>query len=409
MEIFKQKVTEYFEFYFDFIDKKSIRSVNDLLSSAVRVNELLRKDTRNSIKKDLFGSGDFLLIKMLRNYNEHSGHVIGEFKMTDKFAAKELNLNLSFCCLIPAKMYILAKNGQQVNLADIPKIDAAASMVGDYVDIHPAIFNLSVYIYECLIGLGISLDTKEFLMMKDSYDKETLHGLDHYIASVNYLDTVLSDGMSFEEHVVPFVASDQNTSGLPDYNLMSGLDAPLDVSAINFDDIAMNLKSYLKCIDGKPISYYENDLLRFEELHASNVFSPVKHMLAYSHEKFEESVLDIGAMIESIKTEEIRLKLLNYNASAIFTFGDEYMTRYDHTYDLMLYLSMLININIHGLDHREIKVMFKIINSDSSVSVTKALSRMRINKKSKLKFSGLIFSQMVMLLIEFPFKDHQSG
>lgn len=410
MELFEKKAAEYFEYYFDFIEKKSSRSVNELLSAATRANDLLRKDTRNRTRKDLFSSKDFLLIKMLRNFNEHSGHVISDFQMIDKLASEELKPNLGFCCLISSDVYKSAKNGKQVNLADIKKIDSAASFVGSYVDIHPAIFNLSVYIYEFLTDLRLSLDTKEYLVMKESYDKETLHEIEHYITPYNYSDNILPDGSSLEEHIVPFNASNKNISGLPDYNLMTGLDKPLDISTIDFHDLAKNLKQYIKCIDGKPISYYEKHLIKFEELRSNQVFSSLKHILSYSSKKFEKTVIDVGALTESMKGEEIRLKLLNYNISAIFTFGsDKYMTQYDYTYDLLLYLSMLVNIQVHGLEHRETKAMFKIINSNNSNEAAKALSGIRKNKVSIHKLSHLILSQIVMLLIEFPFKDHQKS
>jgi len=410
MELFKKKSAEYFEYYFDFIENKSTRSVNELLNAATSVNHLLREDTRNNIKKDLFSSNDFLLIKMLRNFNSHAGSVDSNFKMTDKFATEELKPDLGFCCLIPSKEYKLAKNGPKVNLSDISKIDSAASMVGSYIDIHPAIFNLSVYIYETLTNLGLYIDTKEFLMMKESYDKETLHEIEHYIIPNNYSNIALSDGSSLEEHIIPFNASNKNTSGLPDYNLMTGLDKPLDISAIDFDDIAKNFKQYIKCADGKPISYYEKHLTIFQELKSNQVLSSLKHILSYNSKKFEETIVDVGALIESMKGEEIRHKLLNYNISAIFAFAsDKYMTQYDHTYDLILYLSMLINIQVHGLEHKETKVMFKIINSNNSIEAAKALSSIRKNKAAMQKLSHLIFSQIVMLLIEFPFKNHQKS
>lgn len=408
MELFKSKSSEYFECYFDFIEKKSVRSVNDLLNAAKRVNELLIKDTRNINKKDLFSSKDFLLIKMLRNFNEHEGNVISDFKMLDKLATDELKPDLGFCCLISAETYNAAKHGREVSVDDIKKIDSAASIIGDYIDIHPAVFNLSVYIYECLTRLGLSLDTKGFLWLKESYDKETLHEIDHYIVPLNHPNVFLSNGKSIEKHMVPFSTLNKAASGLPDYNLMIGLDKPLDINSIEFDDIAKNLKEYIKCIDGKEISYYEKDLIQFEKLHSSNVFLPLKNFLSYSSQKFETTVVNVGSFVESHKEEEIRLKLLNYNISAIFTFGKEmYMTRYDYTYELMLYLSMLINMKVHGLDHKETKVMFKIINSNNSSEAVKALNRIRNNKAAKHKFSHLIFSQMVMTLIEFPFKDHQ--
>lgn len=410
MELFKKKSAEYFEYYFDFIEKKSARSANELLNAATSVNDLLRKDTQNNIKKDLFSSNDFLLIKMLRNFNTHAGSVISDFKMTDEFATEQLKPKLGFCCLITTKEYKMAKNGREVNLADIHKIDSAASMVGCYVDIHPAIFNLSVYIYETLTSLGLCLDTKEYLIMKESYDKETLHEIEHYIKPTNYSDTTLSDGSSIEKHIIPFNSSSENINGLPDYNLLTGLDKPLDISTIDFDDVAKNLNEYIRCLDGKPISYYEKHLIRFEDIVSNNTFSSLKHVLSYNSKKFEQNVIDVGALIESMKGEDIRLKLLNYNISAIFTFGNEkYMTKYDYTYDLILYLSMLVNIQLHGLAHKEIKVMFKIVNSNNSIEAAKALNRIRNNKATMHKFSHLIFSQIVMLLIEFPFKEHQKS
>ena len=408
MELFKSKSSEYFECYFDFIEKKSARSVNDLLNAAKRVNELLIKDTRNINKRDLFSSKDFLLIKMLRNFNEHEGNVISDFKMLDKLAMEEVKPDLGFCCLISAQTYNAAKHGREVNIGDIKKIDSAASIIGDYIDIHPAIFNLSVYIYECLDRFGLSLESKAFRLLKESYDKETLHEIDHYIVPLNHTKVLLSNGDPIEEHMEPFSASNNTASGLPDYNLMLGLDDPLDINSIEFDDIAKNLKKYIKCIDGKEISYYERDLIQFEKLRLSNVFLPLKSILSYSGKQFEKAVINVGSFVESHKEEEVRLKLLNYNISAIITLGKNmYMTKYDCTYELMLYLSMIINIKIHGLEHKETKIMFKIINANNSSEVVKALNRIRNNKTAKNKFSHLIFSQMVMTLIEFPFKDHQ--
>ncbi|OUR60067.1 hypothetical protein A9Q74_14840 [Colwellia sp. 39_35_sub15_T18] len=409
MELFKSKSSEYFDCYFDFIEKKSACSVNNLLSAAKRVNELLIKDTLNINKKNLLGSKDFLLIKMLRNFNEHEGDVFSDFKMLDKLATEELKPDLGFCCLISTQTYKAAKHGREVNVNDIKKIDSAASIIGDYIDIHPAIFNLSVYIYECLTRFGLSIDTKEFLWFKESYDKETLHDIDHYIVPLNHSNIILSSGKSIEKHIVPFNALSKTASGLPDYNLMVCLDKPLDINSIEFDDIAKNLKEYIKCVDGKEISYYERDLIQFEKLHSSNVLLPLKTLLSYSSQKFEATVVNVGSFVESHKEEEVRIKLLNYNISAIFTFGKEkYMTRYDYTFELLLYLSMLVNIKIHGLEHKETKAMFKIINSNNSSEAVKALSRIS-NKAAIHKLSHLIFSQMVMTLIEFPFKDHQQN
>jgi hypothetical protein len=207
---------------------------------------------------------------------------------------------------------------------------------------------------------------------------------------------------------VPFNASSKTASGLPVYNLMVGLDKPLDINSIEFDDIAKNLKEYIKCVDGKEISYYERDLIQFEKLHSSNVLLPLKTLLSYSSQKFETTVVNVGSFVESHK-EEVRLKLLNYNISAIFIFGKEkFMTRYDYTFELLLYLSMLVNIKIHGLEHKETKAMFKIINSNNPSEAVKALSRIS-NKAAIHKLSHLIFSQIVMTLIEFPFKDHQQN
>jgi len=408
MELFKRKSSEYFEYYYDFIEKKTARSVNELFNAATSVNDLLMSDTRGGIKKDLFSSNDYLLVKMLRNFNAHAGCVISDFKMTDELATKELKPDLGFCCLISSVVYESAKRGRGVKLADIEKIDSAASIVGCYVDIHPAIFNLSVYIYECLTNLGLSLDTKEYSMMKESYDKETLHEIGHYVIPSEFLDVIFDDGSSIEKHIIPFQVSDKVNSGLPEYNLLAGLDDPLDINTIDFYDLARNFKQYIKCINGKSVSYYEKDLIRFEELKSKEVFSSLKYILSYDRDEFKKVIVDVGALIESSKGEEIRYKLLNFNVSAIFVFGKKkYITGYDYTYDLILYLSMLINIQIHGLEHKETKVMFKIISSNGSVEAANALSNIRKNKSSMYKFSHMIFSQVVMLLIEFPFKDHQ--
>jgi hypothetical protein len=160
MQFFQQKVAEHFDYYFEFINDKSQKKVNELLGAATRVNELLRKDTARTSKKDIYGSPDFLIIKMLRNHNEHNGQVSGEFKMLDSFATDQLRPPLGFFCLVPLVKYNAAKNPPSVSLGDIKKMDSSRSIIGDYIDIHTSIFNLSVYVYELLVRMGLSLDTK---------------------------------------------------------------------------------------------------------------------------------------------------------------------------------------------------------------------------------------------------------
>lgn len=409
MELFKKKAAEYFEYYNDFIKNKSSRSTNELFTAAVSANDLLEKDTKGRIKKDLFNSNDFLVIKMLRNFNSHEGSVISDFKMTDDFATEQLKPKLGFCCLVSSKEYRAAKKGKGVKKTDIHKIDSSVSIIGDYIDIHPAIFNLSVYIFEMLNSLGLSLETKEYLMMKESYDKEKLHEIDHYITPTNYSNTFLSDGSSIENHIITFMISDEIINGLPDYNLMVGLDKPLNIKSIDFDDVAKNFSNYIKCVNGKPICYYDDFLKIFETLEQEKTLTSLKYLLSYNSQKFEKQIITVGSIIESLNNDEQRLKLLNFNQEAIFTFGNEkYITKYDYTYDFILYLSMIVNIQLHGIEHKEIKIMYNIINSKTTLEAAKNINKIRNNKKSLEKFRHLIFSQVVMLLIEFPFKEHQT-
>jgi hypothetical protein len=137
---------------------------------------------------------------MLRNFNEHEGNVFSDFKMLDELATEELKPDLGFCCLISNQTYKAAKHGREVNVNDIKQIDSAASFIGDYIDIHPAIFNLSVYIYEYLIRFGLSIDTKAFVWFEESYDKETLHDIDHYIVPLEDSNIILSNGESIETY-----------------------------------------------------------------------------------------------------------------------------------------------------------------------------------------------------------------
>ena len=76
MQFFQQKVAEHFDYYFEFINDKSQKKVNELLGAAARVNELLRKDTARTSKKDIYGSPDFLIIKMLRIIMSITGRLV---------------------------------------------------------------------------------------------------------------------------------------------------------------------------------------------------------------------------------------------------------------------------------------------------------------------------------------------
>ncbi|PSU35435.1 hypothetical protein CTM85_17245 [Photobacterium phosphoreum] len=69
---------------------------------------------------------------------------------------------------------------------------------------------------------------------------------------------------------------------------------------------------------------------------------------------------------------------------------------------------MIVNIQLHGIEQKEIKIMYNVINSKTTLEVAKNINKIRNNKKSLEKFRHLIFSQIVMLLIEFPFKEHQT-
>lgn len=407
---FQKKAAELFDYYFDFITEKSNRKTNEFIAAVVRVNEMLKRETVGSIKSSLYSSPDFLLVKMLRNHNEHNDSVDIEFKMLDNFAMAEINPELSFLCLIPITTYRAAKNGRTVRYDDIVKIDSACSIIGNYVDIHCTLFNLVVYLYELLLKLDISLDTDAFRLMKDSYDKEIIHGIDHYVKPLNLSNIKLSDSSSLESHIVPFdkTALPKNTP-LPNYNLLQGIENALDLAKLDFDDISLNFESYIKCVNGKPIEYYSEYITIFNGLHNAGCLSPLINTIGYSHKTITEKIINIGAMLESSVNDPIRYKLLNYNISAINELSKpKYIASNNRVFELLIFLAMIVNAHMYGHNKKEIKCMINIINSKSSGEVSNALRNIRNNKKSKALFIHLILSQFAMLLIEFPFKDHQN-
>ena len=218
----------------------------------------------------------------------------------------------------------------------------------------------------------------------------------------------MPDKSALESYIVSFESSSDTYNELPDYNLLVGTDVPLDVSKINFDDIASNFGAYIKAINGKNKSFYNKEFLRFEQLHENRILTPLVNIIAFSTKNFIGVVIDIGAMLEKDGNDDIRLKLLTYNLQAISTLSErKVITHNSKAFELMIFIAMLVNTHLYGDTTFETRAMSKIITSTIKSDALETVASIRKKGMQERSSFSLLYCQIVMLLIEFPFKNHQ--
>lgn len=409
MELFRHSASEYFTYYFEFVSNDRSTSLTELLSSAARVNDKLRKETHSGYRQNLFSSDAFILIKMLRNHYEHNGDVPREILTLDAYATTNIQPDLGLCCLVPRDTIVSAKKGSQVNYEDLKLIDSVLPKVGDYYDIHPAIFNLSVHIFEKLEKLGQQLNTKEYLDIKKSYNKESLHNIDHYVKYTSYDKNILPDGSTIKAHLIAYNKKSHDLyEELPDYNLLNTVnDVPLLPHDVDFKIISENFISNVRSVDGSDFKKYNKEVIVFYELLNNDLLKPVCHLLNYDIKYVQRELLSIGADLETKYPDPTRLKLLNYNITAILTFCDKkYMLKNEVTFPFLVYMSIVINIKLLGVTDPVTKVMECIVGANKISDILLAIKKIQKNKKLFNLFKRLVYNQIAMLLIEYPFKDH---
>ncbi|MEZ8349581.1 hypothetical protein AB4456_24975 [Vibrio splendidus] len=144
MEQLQKEVSRYFRLYGEFCKKPNEEIVNDLVSSAFRANERLKKATFN---KRTFGLDvDFFILRALRNHFTHAGEIDSDLKGFNSELVEKLTPELNLVCLVPKKTLNVAINKSE-NFDLAKKANSQLQNLNGYIDIHPFIFNFSVKLF----------------------------------------------------------------------------------------------------------------------------------------------------------------------------------------------------------------------------------------------------------------------
>jgi hypothetical protein len=184
-----QSAKRLFDAYFRHVDSSSLDELYTIIGEACRLHNRLRIYSRG--KKGLYNLDEFLLLKALRNYSEHSGDFFGEAYTYDpKIITPKLmiyHIKLHRLCLVRKDEVKRAINSEKP-LSDPTKEQAKVEAVnsqlisyGDYYDLEPVVFNFIAKLYELLQPLNLSISGEAYTSMQHSYEEEARSDISHYV------------------------------------------------------------------------------------------------------------------------------------------------------------------------------------------------------------------------------------
>ena len=166
-----------------------------LLAALHSLNDRLQKER----EVNLFAFAEFTALKALRNFFHHEGELHSEIRSVAVADVAAISTDLAFLCLVPADLVERAISGpsRKLKAHEQEQVRRALKWYGSVVNINPAIFNLSVRIFELVVALDLPMTAEAFEILKDSYEFENEQGLSHFVTGdiichAGSVETVLS-------------------------------------------------------------------------------------------------------------------------------------------------------------------------------------------------------------------------
>lgn len=150
-----------------------------LLGALHSLNDRLRKET----EVNLFALAEFTALKALRNFFHHQGELQNEIRVVKVADIAAISTDLLFLCLVPGDLveHAISAPSGKLKAQEQELARRALKWHGGVVNINPAIFNLTVRIFELVIALDLPVTADAFEMLKESYEFESDQGLSHFV------------------------------------------------------------------------------------------------------------------------------------------------------------------------------------------------------------------------------------
>lgn len=133
--------------------------------------------------QDLHDLQEFPALKALRNHYHHHEELKHHVRVVPIDPARPVLTDLLVMCLAPDDQVTAAIDAtrNKYHAAVRASADASFHRYGDVVNINPALFNLTVRIYERLNALDVAMAGDDVQIFERSYAFETEQGLSHYV------------------------------------------------------------------------------------------------------------------------------------------------------------------------------------------------------------------------------------
>ena len=418
LEQFEKEVNRYFNIYGSFCSSPSNETVNDIVSSAYRCNEKLKKASynRNSFGLDM----SFFVLRALRNHFTHSGDLDLEIKgFNDEYIAL-LKPELLFVCLIPRKILNSAINMSENYELSI-KANNAFQQIGDYVDIHPFIFNFSVKLFEKAFRLKLDVSSDMYSSMKESYKVEKVYGEEHFV-KYNALDLSLipsniNGGLTSFSNFTSKNRFEMKKNDVGTYFISS---EELKPEIFDIKSIIDHFVSDTKTLNGKPIKELPSSFFDdFDSWSRSKTPSRLKSLLKISDSDIHSEIGNLINKIDKIPDYELemnpgdneRFKILKNKRAVIENIFIELLNEhYHYQFNYVLFLALMVLYGMASRNNEEFTFVGpfieKILIEEDEKKINRTLWKVRENRTGFKQAKSMLIKQIFQVLIEHPYDDY---
>ena len=323
---------------------------------------------------------------------------------------RKLAPELALVCLIPKKILNIAINKSE-NFELAKKANSQFQDIDGYVDIHPFIFNFSVKLFEESFKCQLDIESDIYKVIKRSYKIEKIYKIAHLIEpgslDLSLLGSGFSDNLiSLNDFVVQKSVADEHQKLV---GMHFGGEA-LSIDVFDVNEVVNNFSEKIKTLNGIPISYYSDLLNDFDSWSKSPISVRLINILEINERYIKKVIEDDLHLLENIDSEKIRYEILKSKQAVIgHTLSILLHDTNEIQFKYVLYCALLVSYQIASENHDDminIKFFLEYVIFESDIAkVNRVFEKTKKNKQILAKNRFFITTQIVMLLLEFPYDD----
>ena len=408
MEQLEKEVDRYFQLYGAFCAEPSVEIVNNLVSSAFRCNERLKKATFN---RQSFGlDQDFFILRALRNYFTHSGDLDLEIQGFGKELHDLLKPELGSVCLVPKKIVSAAVNHTE-NFDLAKKVNSTLQEIGSYVDIHPYIFNFSVKLFEKSFRLNVHVSNEMYDYVKTAYKFEKIYKIEHFVNPCSLdLSVIEGDVGSYMVPLSTYVVVREHQDKHRNSVGMHFFHEELKPEYIDFESVIDEFIEKTKTLNGIPIEVYSPLLDNLFSWNNSSIPSKLRMLLDIDEEYIGKFIVEILSFMEPFPSEKIRFEILKSKKQVIEqVFVKLLNERYEKQFNYLIFCALIVAGQIAKQHEEEPKKLERILEfllfGNNTDRVDSEIDKLTLNGRDTNAVKRAVMSQALNMLVEFPYDE----